>query len=59
MSMDIDRISRIADRICLDVAELPDRTSPNDWPDAMLDGSDEKRANVFMAIRDESEREKA
>ena len=57
--MDTDRISRIADRICLDVAELPDRTSPDDWPDAMLVESDELRAIVFMAIREESEREKA
>lgn len=26
----------IAALICRDVAELPDRTSPDDWPDAML-----------------------
>jgi hypothetical protein len=26
----------LADAICLDVAELPDRSSPEDWPEAML-----------------------
>ena len=28
--------SALADLICRDVAELPDRTSPDDWPEAML-----------------------
>lgn len=33
----------LADRIVQDVAELPDRTSPDDWPEAMLVTSDELR----------------
>lgn len=31
-----------------DVAELPDRTSPDDWPDAMLVTADELR-NIMVA----------
>ncbi|MFD1839101.1 hypothetical protein [Paracidovorax cattleyae] len=33
--------SAIASRICREVAELPDRNSPPDWPQAMLVTSDE------------------
>lgn len=32
-----------ADRIIQRVAELPDRTSPDDWPEAMLVTSEELR----------------
>lgn len=30
------RLESALDRICVSIAELPDRTSPEDWPDAML-----------------------
>ena len=30
------RASELANEISRDVAELPDRTSPDDWPEAML-----------------------
>lgn len=38
------------DRIVGAVAELPDRTSPDDWPDAMLVTADELRAIVTAEI---------
>lgn len=38
------------DRIIGAVAELPDRTSPDDWPDAMLVTADELRAIVTAEI---------
>lgn len=34
--MAMERRSRIIEKIVRDVAELPDRTSPPDQPDAML-----------------------
>lgn len=40
----------IADRICLDVAELPDRNSPQDWPEAMLVTADELKSIVIEAM---------
>lgn len=36
----------IADRVCLRVCELPDRTSPDDWPEALLVTSNELHAIV-------------
>lgn len=36
-------MNRVIDDIIRDVAELPDRTSPEDWPDAMLVTADELR----------------
>lgn len=39
-----------AERICRDVAELPDRNSPKDWPEAMLVTHDELRAIVLDAL---------
>lgn len=41
---------RVADAVCLAVAELPDRTSPDDWPDAMLVTADELRQIVRAAL---------
>jgi hypothetical protein len=38
------------DRIVAAVAELPDRTSPDEWPDAMLVTADELRAIVSAEI---------
>jgi len=40
----------VADKIVLDVGELPDRTSPEDWPDAMLVTGEELRAIVLGAL---------
>lgn len=40
----------IADQVCLSVAELPDRDSPADWPQAMLVTNDELRNIVLNAI---------
>jgi hypothetical protein len=37
--------------LCTDVAELPDRTSPDDWPEAMLVTSEELRAIVLSRLR--------
>lgn len=37
-------MERTINAILNDVAELPDRTSPEDWPDAMLVTADELRA---------------
>lgn len=34
---------RLIDNVIRDVAELPDRTSPEDWPEAMLVTADELR----------------
>jgi hypothetical protein len=41
---------QVADRICRDVAELPDRNSPEDWPEAMLVTHDELQAIVRAAM---------
>lgn len=38
------RRETIISGVIRDVAELPDRTSPDDWPDAMLVTADELRA---------------
>ena len=40
----------LVERIVRDVAELPDRTSPEDWPDAMLVTADELAAIVAAAL---------
>lgn len=34
-------VKTLAQSVCRDVAELPDRSSPDDWPDAMLVTHDE------------------
>jgi hypothetical protein len=31
-----DRVEQLIERIVTEIAELPDRTSPDDWPEAML-----------------------
>lgn len=36
MSKTVQENVKTADRIVQRVAELPDRTSPDDWPEAML-----------------------
>lgn len=41
----------LATAIVLAVAELPDRTSPDDWPEAMLVTADELRDIVTDALR--------
>jgi hypothetical protein len=40
----------LAERVVQQVAELPDRTSPDDWPEAMLVTSDELKAIVLAAL---------
>ena len=40
----------IADLIVRDVAELPDRTSPVDWPEAMLVTAEELHAVICQAL---------
>lgn len=42
----------VAARVVQDVAELPDRTSPDDWPEAMLVTADELTAIVERALQD-------
>lgn len=42
--------SVVAEKIVRDVAELPDRDSPDDWPEAMLVTSDELAAIVLAAL---------
>lgn len=34
-------LTTFAERVCADVADLPDRTSPEDWPEAMIVTGDE------------------
>ena len=41
----------IATAVCLDVCELPDRTSPDDWPEACLVTSEELHVIVSERIR--------
>lgn len=41
---------KLAAQICRDVAELPDRNSPEDWPEAMLVTHDELQAIVTEAL---------
>lgn len=40
----------IIDGVVRDVAELPDRTSPEDWPEAMLVTGDELRAILLARL---------
>ena len=46
---------KISDKVCndviQDVAELPDRSSPDDWPEAMLVTAEELRAIVLAALQ--------
>lgn len=44
------RHERIADYICQDVAELPDRTSPADQPEMMLVTRDELYSIICYAL---------
>lgn len=47
--------SRIAEDVCRAIAELPDRNSPEDWPDAMLVTHAELTEIVRDAIRGKGE----
>lgn len=42
----VGRLESLADRVCLRVCELPDRTSPDDWPEACLVTSEELHAII-------------
>ncbi len=44
------RARELADKMVLDVCELPDRTSPEDWPEAMLVTSEELHAMVMDRV---------
>ena len=48
-ALDVDGL---VEKVARDVAELPDRTSPDDWPDAMLVTADELREIILAAIKD-------
>lgn len=43
-------IAALPDKIVQRVAELPNRTSPDDWPEAMLVTSDELRDIVAALL---------
>ncbi len=45
-------VRSIADRVAREVAELPDRTSPEDYPDAMLVTGDELRG-IILALAEQ------
>ncbi|MCM5682939.1 hypothetical protein M8A51_25735 [Schlegelella sp. S2-27] len=45
----------LADDICRGVSELPDRSSPEDWPEAMLVTQDELRRIVLAALASQAE----
>ena len=47
------RIDNIAARVCRSVAELPDRDSPEGWPEAMLVTHEELHAIVLGALNDD------
>lgn len=50
--LDAIQLDRLAERIVLEVAEIPDRNSPEDWPEAMLVTCDELRGIVLSALSD-------
>lgn len=45
-TFDREEVAKVADLIVRDVAELPDRTSPDDWPEAMLVTGEELHALI-------------
>lgn len=45
--MDEAKARALADRLVVDVCELPNRTSPEDWPEAMLVTGEELHAMVM------------
>jgi hypothetical protein len=59
----LTKIIEIAERIAKDVAELSDRTSPDDWPEAMLVTADELilicERNISLALKPETGTENA
>lgn len=48
-------IERIAESVCQSVAEIPDRSSPDDAPDMMLVTADELHTIVVCALESEAE----
>ncbi len=50
MTQPPDVVEVLAQTIVRDVAELPDRTSPDDWPEAMLVTSEELHSIVRSAL---------
>lgn len=49
-------VARVAARVCRYVAELPDRTSPAEWPEAMLVTQAELRSIVMATLATEPDR---
>lgn len=47
----VDGLEEVSALIVRDVAELPDRTSPQDWPEAMLVTPEELRAILSRRLR--------
>lgn len=43
-------LEKLADRVVLAVAELPDRNSPEGWPEAMIVTGDELRMLIVEAL---------
>ena len=46
-------VGNIIDMIIRDIAELPDRTSPEDWPDAMIVTAEELEDILTNRLKDE------
>lgn len=45
---------QIAEQVVRDVCELPDRTSPDDWPEAMLVTGEEPHLIVLRALGEDT-----
>ena len=52
MTTDTDKLVEMARAVCRTVAELPDRNSPTDWPEAMLVTHDELNSIVIEKSRE-------
>ena len=50
---DEQMVERVASRVVQEVCELGDRTSPDDWPEAMLVTGEELHAIVIAALKGE------
>jgi hypothetical protein len=45
-----NQTTKIIDAVLRDVAELPDRTSPDEWPEALLVTADELRSILLHRL---------
>lgn len=61
----LEAVDRVANDVCRDVCELPDRSSPEDQPSMLLVTTDElhgivaERVSSFLSMRVETERGEA